>query len=354
MLRQRLLTADPLSIATGLWRGVNHARRWALGGESQHMPDRLSVPVGGHEHLLLVSDPDPEMGIGTDEAATTWFTPGLGELGDVGSALRLHLAYAAQHPEQRVVTESTKGMSHTGRTVAADALADRRIEASAAESLEVMRRVIDKDTGEITIVGTSLGTPHEVAMGELNLAANPADVLNIVRLKLISSAAVASKIEGSDNFRDPDVDEDAYRAALDGRFRWHIPEDFAWMLVDHPADILACWPTLAAHFIAHPRKTGERLRTMGTDYVNVRQGTPWSSWRYVASRMQVDSVGGERDPLIQEQEPQFEMLDQLYPGQVRHNTVPGFGHLMSAAAGRTVEELDRLDEERSPAFALAA
>jgi hypothetical protein len=352
MLRQRLLTTDALGLVTGVWRGVNHVKKRVLGGESQHMPDRLVVPYNGHDHLLLVTDPDPEMGVGTDEATTTWFKPGLGELGDVGSALRLHVAYAEQHPDRRIITESTKGMSHTGKTVSAAELSDRQIETMAAESLEVMRRVVRN--GEIEIVGTSLGTPGELAMAELNLAANPADKLMIVRLKLIASAAVASKIEGSENFRDPDVDEDEYRAALDGRFRGHIPEDFAWMLVDHPRDILACWPTFGAHFIAHPRTTQARLKTMATDFVNVRQGTPWSRWKYVASRLPVDSVGGERDPLIQEQEPQFEMLERLYPGQVRHNTIAGLGHLMSAAARRTVQELDRINQERTPALALVA
>lgn len=294
------------------------------------------------------------MGVNTDEAATTWFKPGLGELGDVGSALRLHLAYAERHPERRIVTESTKGMSHTGKTVPAAELASRAIESMAAESLEVMRRVINKRTGEIEIIGTSLGTPHEVAMAEINLGANPAAQLMIARLKFISSAAVASKIEGAENFRDPDVDENEYRSSLDSRFRWHVPEDFGWMLVNYPGHILACWPTLGAHAIAHPNRTRSRLRTMATDYGNVRQGTPWSSWKYVASRVPVDSIGGERDPLIQEQEPQFDTLDRLYPGQVRHKTIAGLGHLMSAAAGRTVEELDRLDSDRMPVLAAAA
>jgi hypothetical protein len=354
ILRHNLMTTDPVGLVTGVWRGINHVKARVLGSEPQHMPDRLSVPVNGHEHVLLVSDPDPETATGTGEAATTWFKPGLGELGDVGSALRLHAAYAEQHPERRVVTESTKGMSHTGRTVPAAELSGRRVESSAAESLEVMRRVIGESTGEIEIVGTSLGTRHEIAMAELNLAANPGDVLNITGLKLIASAAVASKIEGTENFRDPEVDEDEYRAGLDSQFRRHIPEDFARMLVDHPGDILSAWPTLAGHFIAHPNKARDRLKTMATDYANVREGTPWSSWKYVASRLPVSSVGGERDPLIREQEPQFAMLDHLYPGNVRHNTIAGLGHLMSAAAGRTVEELDRIDEQRALPFALAA
>lgn len=354
ILRERLFRTDPLSLVTGVWRGVNHAKNMVLGGEPSHMPDRLVVPVNGHDHLLLVTDSDSEMGVTTDEVATTWIKPGLGEIGDVGSVLRLHVEYARQHPERQVITESTKGMSHTGNVVSADELADRRVESSAAESLEVMRRVIDKRTGEIEMIGTSLGTRLELAMAETNLSANPAAQLNIVSLKLISSAAVASKIEGSENFRDPDVDEDEYREGLDRQFRRHIPEDFARMLIDHPGDILACWPTLAAHFMAHPRTTQSRLKTMATDYGNVRQGTPWSSWKYVASKLPVNSIGGERDPLIQEQDPQFDMLDQLYPGQVRHNTIPGFGHLMSAAAGRTVEELDKIDLERAPAFAMAA
>jgi hypothetical protein len=353
LLRHNLTAVDPLSVVGGIWRGISHIKDRALGNAPPHgsvVPHRVFVPYGGHEHLLLVTDPDPEMDIVPDEADTAWFKPGLVELGDVGSALRLHIAFAGQHPELRVVTETTKGMSHTGKTVPAAELAGRDIETMAAESLHLMRRVVPG--GTIALNGTSLGTRLDVAIAELNLAANPGEQLPITRLNLISSAAVAGKIEGAENFRAPDLDEDLYREELSKRFQHHIPADFIRMLYTHPEDILSCWPMLGAYALAHPGKTHDRIRTMARDYGNVKQGVDWSSLKYVVSGVPVNVLDGERDPLTHEQEPQWEMLDMLFPGQVQHVTVKGMGHLMTAAAGKTVGHL--VDMEQTPVALKAA
>lgn len=352
ILRQRLLAVDPLSIVTGAWRGVHHAKSRVLGGESQHMPDRVFVPLNGHKHLLLVSDPDPETGVKASEAPVTWFKPGLGEIGDVGSALNLHVAHAGQHPERRTVTEATPGMSHTGKTVALATLSGRQVEAMAADSLQLMKIVTEGAPTDI--YATSLGTRLAMAMAELDLAANEGRQGGITRLRLIASAAIASKIEGSENFRPPDVDEDEYRQDLSKRFQRHIPGDFVRMVRRHPADMLACWPTLAAHVLAHPLKAHSRLRTMMRDYANVKEGTDWSSLKYVVERVPVDVLGGEHDPLIQEQIPQWQALGRMYPGRVRLTVLEDLGHLMSAAAANTVTELDRQNDGTSFGLALAA
>lgn len=354
LLRHNLTAADPLSIVGGIWRGINHLKGQVLGETPTHssaIPQRVVIPFDGHDHLLLVTDPDPETGRAPDTADTTWFKPGLGELGDIGSALRLHIAFANHNPDRRVVTETTKGMSHTGKTVTTSELAGRQIETMAAESLHLMRRLIQG--GEIEIDGTSLGTRLEIAMAELNLAANPSDHLPITRLRLISSAAIAGKIEGEDNFREPDLDEDEYREALSARFQRHVPADFMRMLYSHTEDILSCWPMLGAYAMAHPAKTYSRLRTMMTDYANVKQGTSWSSLKYVVAGLPVDVLDGERDPLAQEQESQWGMLGSLFPGQVRHVTIKGMGHLMTAAADETVGHLARMERDGTE-LALAA
>jgi hypothetical protein len=350
---RKLLSADPLSVVGGLWRGVNRIRSCMLGDGPEHsdpIPKRVFLPYNGHDHLFLVTDPAPEAGVNADEASNAVFKPGLTELADSGSALRLHVAYAKQHPDRRVITEATKGMSHTGKAVSGAEIAGRRIDTMAGESLYLLPR-LTRD-GAIEVNGTSLGTRSAVSMAEQNLAADHATQLNITRLTLIASAVVACKIEGSENFRDPDLDEDEYRQDLSKRFQVHIAEDFLRMARTHPVDILSCWPNIAAYVLAHPAKSYSRARAIAADYGNVKEGVPWSTLKQVASGVDIRILGGSRDPLIQEQEPQWAALDGLFPGQIKQSTIQGMGHLMSAAARDTVDHLARMDEE--PAIVLPA
>jgi pimeloyl-ACP methyl ester carboxylesterase len=351
-----LTSLDPLSVVSGLWRGVDQVKRRALREELPHsaaVPKRVFLPgADGHEHLLLVTEPDPETGVDPRTADNDWIKSGLGELADAGSGLRFHVAFAESHPGHRVITEATPGMSHTGKTSSADELSGRRIEPMAAESLRLMSRLTQE--GRIWVIGKSLGSRLAAAMAELNLAANPEDRLDIVRLQFISSAVVASKIDGDENFRDPDVDEDEYRQALSKRFQHHIPEDFMRMLYSHPREILACWPMLGAYALAHPGKTQSRLRAMAADYANVKEGVPWSSLKYVVSGVPVDVLDGSRDPLSEEQKPQWDTLAHKYPGQVRQKVIDGMGHLMSAAARFTIGHLDDMEDQGTQALAAAA
>lgn len=353
---RNLTSLDPLSLVHGLWRRVDHMKRRTLGEELPHsaaIPKRVFLTGGdGHEHLLLVTEPDPETGVDPQTADNDWIKGGLGELADAGSGLRFHVAYAESHPDHRVITEATPGMSHTGKTVSVAGLSSRQIEPMAAESLRLMRR-LTRD-GRIVVAGKSLGSRLAAAMAELNLSANPEDQLEIVRLQFISSAVVASMIEGEENFRNPDVDEDEYRQALSKRFQHHIPEDFMRMLYSHPAEILACWPMLGAYALAHPGKTHSRLKAMATDYANVKEGVPWSSLKYVVSGVPVDVLDGSRDPLSEEQKPQWGTLDRLYPGQIRQKVIDGMGHLMSAAARFTIGHLDDMEGQGTPTLAAAA
>ncbi len=352
---RNLLSPDPLSLVNGLWREINHIKRRALGEKRPHsaaVPKRVFLPGdGGHEHLFLVTEPDPETGVDPKTAFNDWIKSGLGELADTGSALRFQVAYAEHHPDHRVITEATPGMSHTGRAVSGADLSRRQIEPMASETLQLMPR-LTRD-GPVGIVGTSLGSRLAAAVAELNLGANLQDQIDIVQLKFIASAVIAGKIEGEENFRDPDLDEDDYRQMLSKRFQRHIPEDFMRMLQSHPVDILACWPMLGAYALAHPAKTHSRLKAMATDYSNVKEGVPWDSLKYVVSRIPIDVLGGGRDPLIEEQKPQWDSLGLMYPGQVRQRVVDGMGHLMSAAASFTIGHLDAMEQEGTPALAAA-
>lgn len=357
---QKLLSLDPLSVVGGLWRGINGVRDRLLGSSQTHsdpVPKRVFLPYNGHEHLFLVTEPDPEAEVDPDEADNVVFKPGLGELADSGSALRLHVEFARQHPERRVITEATKGMSHTGKTVGSDEFSERRIEKMAADSLQLLPR-LTRD-GWIEINGTSLGTRSAFSMAEQNLAANHADQLDITRLTLIASAVIASKIDGSENFRDPEVDEDEYRNNLSKRFQKHVAEDFVRMAGTHPVDILSCWPGLGAYVMAHPSRTYSRLRAMFTDYANVKEGVPWDNMKQVVPGVGIRLLGGSRDPLVQEQEPQWDTLDRMFPGRIQRRTVKGMGHLMTADARGTVEHLAGMDQEeaqlaKSTGLALAA
>jgi hypothetical protein len=180
-------------------------------------------------------------------------------------------------------------------------------------------------------------------MAEQNLAANPNDQLNLARLKLVASAVVARNIPESERFRDAELDEDMVRAELTMRFFQHLTPDLLRMIISNPVDMLKCAPIIGAYALS-PHKASSRAKAIQADFNDVQQGMEWSTVKRIAEEHQIWVLGGEHDPLVQFQAPQWEALAKLYPHHVQHKIVAGKGHLMTADAHGTVKELAAMEE----------
>jgi hypothetical protein len=321
--------------------GVGHAYL-----TSEAMPHGVIVSEQGYSQRFLVTEPDRETGVDPAEATNVVFHPGLTELGDLGSHLRLHVTYAEQHPDERVITNPTHGVSHGGKVATSAELKARNVEEMAAINLKLLPRILRE--GSVLLAGTSLGSFGSTKMAEQDVAANNHERLNLEKLVLISSAVVALNVDDSENFRPADLDEEEHRKFLTGQFFEHLPEDLARMMISNPRDVWACAPVLAAYALA-PHKALSRFKAIAADFRNVSEGVDWSTIKQItAAGVNIDVLGGSRDPLTIEQEPQWNTLASLYPGQVRQRILQGLGHLMTIDARRTVRELDKME------FALAA
>jgi hypothetical protein len=268
---------------------------------------------------LLVTEPRPETGVDPATAANDVLHPGLSEFGDFGSALRLHVAHAERHPDRRVITNPTAGVSHGGKLLSGRELMGRCPEKTARFNLRLLRHVTQD--GTIRLMGVSLGSYIATHMAEQNVGADEAKQLNIEGLTLIASAVVALHVDDSENFRDPDLDEDQHRRYLTDKFIEHIPWDLARMFRKRPKDTLACVPIVAAYASA-PQKLWPRLQAIHADFKSVQNGAEWSMLKHIAPELMVYVLGGELDPLIIEQIPQWISLVLSTPARSASESYP--------------------------------
>lgn len=320
---------------------TNIAERVLLPTDSDRETHKVVIPHHGGERLLVVTEPDPETGVDVNVTTNKYIRPGLMELGDSGSSFRLHQEVAEAFPDERIITEPTPGISHWGQVWTADEIASRRIDVMAGESLGYLKTVT-KD-GLIELLGTSLGSVIVVSMIEQNLSANDSRMLNINAATLLSSAVMATEVAEEENFRNPNIDEEIYRQELTRKFNEHVLIDAARMTGSNPVDMVECAAAMVVSYLLQPHKGHSRARVINTDFNNVKEGVKWSTLKQIVPVTKIRVLNGERCPLAQEQEPQWAKLDELSPGQIQHRLVPGKGHLMTADAHGTVEELGRMD-----------
>lgn len=297
----------------------------------------------------MVTDPDPKAGVDPKEVSNIVFFPGLTEMGDLGSAPKLHNEYARRHPNERVITKATEGVSHTGKLRHWPEGGARLLEDIAADTLTLLPRLTED--GPIELAGTSLGTYTVMRAAEQDLAANPHDQLNITRLTLMASAVVARNVPDDEYFREVKVDEDEMRSELTKRFLLHLYPDLGRMVLNKPLDMLGCAPIVGAYAL-FPHKAPARARAIREDFQAVQEGIEWSSFKQIVGEHEVWVLGGERDPLVQFQIPQWSAVEKLFPGQVKQRIVKGRGHLMTADAKGTVEQLGKMESQEE--FALVA
>jgi pimeloyl-ACP methyl ester carboxylesterase len=340
------LLTDPTFLIRGAVQATSLLRNVIL-GRTEENPDRpaervLLLDEKGREHLHLVTEPDPKTGVKPKEAVNSVFFPGLSEMGDSGSALHSHNEHADRHPEERTITRITEGVSRGGNLRYYTKNDRRRIEHISADTRFMLPRIVQE--GPVKLRGNSLGTFVVMEVADQDLAANDYERLNIQGLRLLAPAVVGVNVPEEKSFRGPDIDEEAIRRELTNDFLLHLAPDLIRMMLSNPKDMARCAPILGAYLLS-PHKAPGRAKAIRSDFNEVQRGVEWSVLERVTGEHETLVVGGELDPLVQFQTPQWVALDKRSPGQVRQKIVPGKGHLIAADSRLVVREFDRLETQ---------
>ena len=301
-------------------------------------PDRRLIRVKDHERLILITDPKPENCDDPDNAINDVLLPGLSEM-DIGSALLLHKAKAERHQDRRVITLPTLGVSITGQVLSIKEGYQRSLEETAADNLELLPTLTAN--GKTNLVGTSLGSYVSTLMAAQNLAANGHSQLNLDYINLIATAVGARNIPDDEKFHHVDAGDEDFINEVTRRFFRHMPVDTARMAFNHPEMAAECAAVLGAYAM-HLNKTPQRLAAMLGNLRGVRKGVDWEDLKDVARGYEIHVLGGEKDPLMKEQIPQWSAIKALAPHtQVR--VLLGSGHALTIDSHGTAEHLAQME-----------
>ena len=301
-------------------------------------PDRQLIKLKDHERLILVTEPSPEACDDPDTAINDVLLPGLSEM-DIGSALLLHKAKAERNKDRRVITIPTLGVSITGQVLSMREGYQRSLDETAADNLELLPEITAN--GKTNLIGTSLGSYVSTLMAAQNLAANGHSQINLDYINLIAPAVGARNIPESDKFHNVDAGDEEFIKEVTRRFFRHMPVDTARMAFNHPEMAAECVAVLGAYAM-HLNKTPQRLAAMAGNLRGVQKGIDWEDLKDVALGYEIHVLGGEKDPLMKEQIPQWSAIKALAP-QTQVRVLLGSGHALTIDSHGTAEHLAQME-----------
>lgn len=335
------LSLIPISYIRGLGKAATAVASHYTGKETatdRRDPERLLVRNNEHVRLVLVTEPDPEQCDNFDEATNDVLMPGLSEM-DIGSALLLHKAKAERHRERRVITIPTLGVSLSGQLLSIKEGYQRSLEETATDNLGLLPELV-KD-GQTNLLGTSLGSYVTTLMASQNLAANGHSQINLNGVRLISPAVGAKNIPENEKFHHVDAGDEEFVDEVTRRFFKHMPVDTARMAFNHPEMAAECVAIVGAYAM-HPQKMPYRLAAMMGNLRGVQKGVDWQDLKDVARGYEIHVLGGELDPLVKEQLPQWSEIKKLAPStQIR--ILQGLGHALTIDSQGTAEHLAQME-----------
>lgn len=335
------LSQIPKLYARGLAGAVSSiAMHYASGEPTKDWPepDRKLIKVKEHERLILITEPDPEHCDDFDSATNDVLLPGLSEM-DIGSALLLHKAKAERHRDRRVITIPTLGVSIGGQLLSIKEGYQRSLEETAADNLELLPELVGD--GKTNLIGTSLGSYVTTLMAAQNLAANGNSQLNMAGVNLIAPAVGARNIPDDEKFHHVDAGDEDFVQEVTRRFFRHMPVDTARMAFNHPEMAAECVAVLGAYAM-HLNKTPQRLAAMVGNLRGVQKGVEWEDLKNVAQGYEIHVLGGEKDPLVKEQIPQWAAIQALAP-QTQVRILLGSGHALTIDSHGTAEHLAQME-----------
>jgi pimeloyl-ACP methyl ester carboxylesterase len=311
-------------------------------------PERRFFEVDGAERVALVTEPDPATDVNPEEAVNEILVLGLSEM-DIGSGLLFHKAKAKRHPERRIVSLTTPGVDLTGETLSVAEGFDRSLDVTAAENMKIAREIAGDNPANISAV--SMGTFITMRMAAKNLVAGRKSMVNLDRLELTSPAIGARNVPETERFQELDAaDKELIDKATDEFFR-HMPGNIWEIAKTHPEKAAQCGAVVMAYLL-EPHKLVNRGAAIAGNLRSVQEGIEWEDMKAVAQTYPMHILGGELDPLMQQQLAQWLAVKEAAP-TTRIRLMQGLGHAMTVDAPGAVEQLGHMEQE-SAGLALAA
>ena len=338
------ITRLPLAYCPGVSKAASALTRLHIGGNSDGMwpePEEVIVPIDGRKQLVLITEPTQQPDNQSDPIVNNILLNGLTEIAQYGSASKWHKEMALRHPDRRTITLPTPGLNYKGHGLSIADGYRRRLEQTASENLRILQRI--SGDGQANIVGISLGSFVAVHMAEQNLAANESAQVNLTRLKLVSPAVGARNVDEEESFRD--VSDKDFVAEMEDRFVRHMAADIMRMALKHPEESAECLAILGAYALG-VHKLPHRLAVIAGNFNGVKAGIEWSTIKQVASEYETSILGGELDPLVKEQIPQWQSVKKNAPRTMLW-LVKGMGHAMTVNAHGTAKHLAQMEHARA-------
>lgn len=330
----------PFAYGRGIAKAASAITRMHIGGHSNGewpAPEEVMVPIDGRKQLVLITEPTQESANNNNPTVNNILLNGLTEIAQFGSASAWHKEMALRNPDRRTITIPTPGLNHGGHGLSIADGYRRTLEQTASENLRMLVRIIGDNPSDI--VGTSLGSDVAVRMAEQNLAANEHSKVNLRILKLVSPAVGARDVDESESFRD--VSDEDFVAEMKDRFFRHMPVDVLRMALKHPEESAECLAVLGAYALGIHRLP-HRLAAIAGNFNGVTEGIEWSTIKQVASEYETHVLGGELDPLVQEQIPQWQVIKKTAPRTLLW-LAKGMGHAMTVDAHGTAKHLGQME-----------
>jgi pimeloyl-ACP methyl ester carboxylesterase len=215
----------------------------------------------------------------------------------------------------------------------------RLLDTTAEEYLQALPNLTHD--GIINIYGTSLGSVISFHLAALNLARNNYQKLNIGVIKLASPAAGARDVHENEKFNIDDASNQKYIRDVRNRFFLHMPQDAARMALRHPEKAGECM-SVALIYSMDIGKHIPRLFTLVGNLKSAQQGIDWETMKYVSRSHKLKVIGGEDDPLMKEQLPQYLKLKELTQN-VDIKILRNYGHALTLDSESVVRHLNEME-----------
>jgi pimeloyl-ACP methyl ester carboxylesterase len=336
------LVRIPVGYLRGVSRAASDLLRYHFGDTveaEQSEPESSIVSVNGHDRPVLITEPDPAMGVKPGEAVNEVILLGLTEMKDIGSGRLFHQAMANRFPDRRIVTLSTPGLSMSDPTLPVRDGYNRLLEDTAIEDFDTIRRIVGDSPTHL--VANSLSTKRALLVAALNLTADGELQIDTQRVKLMAPAVGARNVAEEERFSEADADDRDFIDGETNKFYLHVPGNILRMLLRHPEEVGECVGAIGAYALA-PHKLVPRAAVLAGNVKSAKEGVEWEVMKAVARAHPLHVIGGADCPLMQAQMSQWLAVRKQAP-KTQIRLLEGYGHAVTIDGSGTAEQLAQME-----------
>jgi len=314
-------------------RDYNEKKAWPYGNIQE-------VEIGDQMRPIMITEPNPDHINDMSSVITEVMHMGWTEL-DEGTHRKLHEAMAKMHPDRRVLSFMTPGISKHGPVLKPLEGFTRLLKTTAEEYLEVLPQFTYD--GSIHLNGTSLGSIIAFLAAAENMSRNPFKQLNITRLKLISPAIGARDVNRDEKFSEFDASDSDYIWRVTLRFFGHMAIDAPKMALRNPEIAGEC-ASVGLIYATQINKHLPRALTLMGNLRDAQKGIDYQLIKDIVGYYDsVDILAGQNDPLFVEQKPQFNKVSE-FARKLQIRELAGYGHSLSLDSKLAIDQLDKMEQ----------